>query len=113
MDEYKEALDALTVLAKNIYGAIDGRIETASYDITKKATVTAILPENYYQIKMNDILYKVKSRVNKLSVGDHVDVLIPQNRMEDMYILCSQKGFSSSGSGSVTGLSGAIWEDFE
>lgn len=113
MDEYKEALDALTVLAQNIYNAVDSRIVTASYDITKKATVTAILSGDYYQIKMDDVLYKVKSKVSKLSVGDYVDVLIPQNRMEDMYILCSQDGFPSGSSGEGTDLSGILWEDLE
>ena len=115
MSENQTSQEAMKILADNIYKAIQKEIAKAPFDITKKAVVTADLGNDTYQVKMEDSLYKIPSKINNLKIGETVDILIPRNNLEHMYIVSSQVTENSGygPEGVIASLSGVRWADFK
>ncbi|MEG1502123.1 MAG: hypothetical protein RR370_01900 [Synergistaceae bacterium] len=110
MDSNKNAKEVVELMVKNIYKAIETRVSSAPYDVTKQAIVTAVFSDGTYQVEMDGELYKIKSKIKQLSVKDNVDVKIPQNKMDNMYIVNAQNAIIPKGD---IDLSSLTWEQIE
>ena len=77
----QQLLEAIDIL-------IDKKISALKFDKTVKGTVTKILENNYYEVSISGVKYKLKYRKEKLQEYSSVYILIPNNDYKNMFILC-------------------------
>ena len=67
---------------------IDKKISSLKFDKTVKGTITRVSENNYYEISISGVKYKMKYTKEKLQEYSSVYILIPNNDYKNMFILC-------------------------
>lgn len=83
MSQVREAIQSLQ---EGILLAVKKYIENAKYDKTVRGRIVAILPNNTYSVLINGETYNIKA-TSVYSLNEIVNVMIPQNKYSDMFIL--------------------------
>lgn len=80
-DIKQEVLNAIDIL-------IDKKIDRLKFDKTVKGTIIKVLDNNYYEVNISGVVYKLKYTKEILKIHSSVWVLIPNNDYKSMFILC-------------------------
>jgi hypothetical protein len=80
--------NAISVLCKQVVRAAKECIKNASFDMTKRGQVTALIGDNKYKVNIQGTEYILScAAILTLDVMDTVYVLFPQNNLSDGFII--------------------------
>ena len=86
----KDFSDAISYLTKGVQFIVDNSIKVAPYDRTLTGLILQVNTDGTYNIKLDGNTYNniqaLKTSV-VLNINDTVKVTIPQNQMNNMFIL--------------------------
>ena len=99
---------AIQTLSKVINDTVAYQLATMPFDRTLVGEIKDQLINGYYNVEIQGVKYKVKSKI-KYSIRDKVYLLVPQNNMSNMFILATTSVIDTGGGDivdSVTSING-------
>jgi membrane protein implicated in regulation of membrane protease activity len=82
---------AITVMVKEIIKTIKTMTENMSFDKTKKGRVVSHIEGKYYEVQLDNQIYKAYSPTYTYNINDIVYVKIAENNYNNLIIECAIK----------------------
>lgn len=83
--------EAITLMAKEFIKTIKMMLNNASFDRTKKGRIVSHLEGKYYEVQLDNQIYKAYSPSDTYNENDIVYVKIAENNYNNLIIECSIK----------------------
>lgn len=83
--------EAINVMVKEIYGFVKSMLSKAPFDKTKKGRIICHIDGKYYEVQIDNKLYKAYSPIYTYNKNDIVYVKIAENNYNNLIIECAIK----------------------
>ena len=84
--DYNKTNQFAVMLSNVIKDCVNETLKKCKFDKSYQGMVTADLGNNYYEIEINGVKYRLKCKSRKLAVGEPEWVTVPQGNWNALFI---------------------------